>query len=141
MDNGTTAMTGHQGHPGTGISASLTRVTKVDLESLVRGIGIDDVSVVSAFDLKEITSAVKNNLQSGKPSVVIVRGACPTHIRTKGTPYQVDSEKCIGCHMCLRLGCPVMQITGDTVAINIENCTGCGVCAQICPVKCIKVIS
>ena len=141
MDNGTTAMTGHQGHPGTGISAAQTQVTQVDLESLVRGIGIDDVSVVSAFDLKEINTAVKNSVQSQKPSVVIIRGACPTHIRTKGTPYQVDSEKCTGCHMCLRLGCPAIRVTGDTVAIDTESCTGCGVCAQICPVKCIQVIS
>ncbi|HEY93775.1 MAG TPA: indolepyruvate ferredoxin oxidoreductase subunit alpha [Dehalococcoidia bacterium] len=141
MDNGTTAMTGHQGHPGTGISATQRQVTQVDLESLVRGIGIDDVSVVGAFDLKEINSAVKNSVQSEKPSVVIVRGACPTHIRIKSTPYQVDTEKCTGCHMCLRLGCPAMRITGDTVAIDTESCTGCSVCAQICPVKCIQVVS
>ncbi|MFC1946285.1 indolepyruvate ferredoxin oxidoreductase subunit alpha [Chloroflexota bacterium] len=141
MDNGTTAMTGHQGHPGTGISATQTQVTQVDLESLVRGIGIDDVSVVSAFDLKEINTAVKNSVKNNKPSVVIVRGACPTHIRIKGIPYQVDSEKCTGCHMCLRLGCPAIQITGDTVDIDTESCTGCGVCAQICPVKCIQVVS
>jgi indolepyruvate ferredoxin oxidoreductase, alpha subunit len=141
MDNGTTAMTGHQGHPGTGISASQTQVTKVDLESLVRGMGIDDVSVVNAFDLKEITSAVKNSVQSGKTSVVIIRGACPTHIRIEGTPYQVDSEKCTGCHMCLRLGCPALLVTGDTVAIDTESCTGCGVCTGICPVKCIQVLS
>ena len=141
MDNGTTAMTGHQGHPGTGLSASQTQITKVDLESLVHGIGIDDVSIVSAFDLKEINTAVKNSIKSGKPSVVIIRGACPTHIRTKDTPYQVDVEKCTGCHMCLRLGCPALRITGDTVAIDTESCTGCGVCAQICPVKCIQVMS
>jgi indolepyruvate ferredoxin oxidoreductase alpha subunit len=141
MDNGTTAMTGHQGHPGTGISASQTQVTKVDLESLVRGIGIDDVSVVSAFDLKEINTAVKNSVQSGKPSVVIIRGACPTHIRIKGIPYRVDNEKCTGCHMCLRLGCPALRVTGDTVVIDTESCTGCGVCAQVCPVKCIQELS
>jgi len=140
LDNGTTAMTGHQGHPGTGISASQMQVAKVDLESLVRGIGIDEVTVVSAFDLKEINTAVKNSVQSQKPSVVIIRGACPTHIRTIDTPYQVDSEKCTGCHMCLRLGCPALRVTGDTVSIDTESCTGCGVCAQICPVKCIQVL-
>ena len=141
MDNGTTAMTGHQGHPGTGISASQTQITKIDLESLVRGIGIDDVCVVSAFNLKDINLAVKNSVQREKPSVVIIRGVCPTHIRTKGIPYQVDSEKCTGCHMCFRLGCPALRVTGDTVAIDSESCTGCSVCAQICPVKCIQELS
>ena len=141
MDNGTTAMTGHQGHPGTGISASQTQITKIDLESLVRGIGIDDVCVVSAFNLKDINLAVKNSVQREKPSVVIIRGVCPTHIRTKGIPYQVDSEKCTGSHMCFRLGCPALRVTGDTVAIDSESCTGCSVCAQICPVKCIQELS
>ena len=141
MDNGTTAMTGHQGHPGTGLSATQTQVTHVELESLVRGIGIDEVSVASAFDLKEITTAVKSSIKSEKPSVVIIRGACPTHIRTKDIPYQVDSEKCTGCHMCLRLGCPALRVAGDTLVIDTESCTGCGVCAQICPVTCIQVIS
>jgi indolepyruvate ferredoxin oxidoreductase alpha subunit len=137
MDNRTTAMTGHQGHPGTGISASNTQVTLVDLEKLIKGIGVDDVSVVSAFDPDAIKSEVKRSVESNNPSVVIVRGDCPTHIRKKDTPYRVYTENCVNCQQCLKLGCPALLIGEDTVIIDTESCTGCGVCAQICPKKCI----
>ncbi|MFC1953343.1 indolepyruvate ferredoxin oxidoreductase subunit alpha [Chloroflexota bacterium] len=140
LDNGTTAMTGHQGHPGTGISTAQKQITKVDLESLIRGLGINEVSVINAFDLPAITSKIKDSIQSNKPSVVIVRGACPTHIKEKRTPYKIDEDKCTDCHICLRLGCPAIQITGDKVTIEIESCTGCGVCAYVCPIKSIKEI-
>jgi len=137
MDNETTAMTGHQGHPGTGISASKTKVNRVNLERLIRGIGIDDLQVVSAFNLKDIKTAVSKALQSDTPSVVIVRGDCPNNVRVKKTPYQVDAETCINCHACLRLGCPALRIGNDSVFIDTESCIGCGVCAQVCPKKCI----
>jgi indolepyruvate ferredoxin oxidoreductase, alpha subunit len=137
MDNGTTAMTGHQGHPGTGISAAKTRVRSVDLEKLVKGIGIEDVSVVSAFDLVAIKSSLKKAIKNANPSVVIIRGDCPTNVRTKKTPFKVVTDKCVNCQTCLRLGCPALRISDDAVYIDDESCTGCGVCAQICPKNCI----
>ena len=76
LDNGTTAMTGHQDHPGTGVSAQGRKTQKVELESLVRGIGVKDVKVVDAFDLKALRESVKSSLDSPELSVIIVRGAC-----------------------------------------------------------------
>jgi len=137
MDNKTTAMTGHQGHPGTGVAASKTKAGRIDLEKLVRGIGIDDVQVASAFDLKTIKTAVSQALQHKNPSVVIIRGDCPNNTRIKKTPYQVDGDKCVNCHACLSLGCPAFRVEDTSVSIDIESCIGCGVCAQICPKKCI----
>jgi indolepyruvate ferredoxin oxidoreductase alpha subunit len=133
MDNETTAMTGHQGHPGTGISARKTKTQKVDLETLVRGIGINDVNVVSAFNLKAIKTTLSRSLENDEPSVVIIRGACPTHVKVSGTPFKVDIEKCTGCFACLRLGCPALFIAGEKVKIDNGTCVGCGVCAQLCP--------
>ena len=133
LDNGTTAMTGHQGHPGTGISAKGAKTQAVELESLVKGCGVRDVTVVDAFDLKTIESNIKQAVANNEPSVIIVRGSCPLHTRAKSTPYKVDEDECIGCFDCLDVGCPAISILEDEAVIDSEACTGCGVCAQICP--------
>jgi indolepyruvate ferredoxin oxidoreductase alpha subunit len=133
LDNGTTAMTGHQGHPGTGISAKGAKTQAVELESLVKGCGVRDVNVVDAFDLETIETTIKKSVANNEPSVIIVRGPCPLHTRAKGTPYKVDEDECSGCFDCLDVGCPAISILEDKAVIDSEVCTGCGVCAQICP--------
>ena len=49
LDNRTTAMTGHQGHPGTGLHADRSSGPAVDIDALCRGIGVP-VTTVDAFD-------------------------------------------------------------------------------------------
>ncbi|TET74505.1 MAG: indolepyruvate ferredoxin oxidoreductase subunit alpha [Dehalococcoidia bacterium] len=137
LDNGTTAMTGHQGHPGTGISARGTETQAVELELLVRGIGVKDVNVVDAFDLDAIESTIRRSLETDGPSVVIARGPCPLYDKTKGTPFEVDTEECTGCYDCLDIGCPAISISEDMAQIDASMCTGCGVCAQVCPQEAI----
>jgi indolepyruvate ferredoxin oxidoreductase alpha subunit len=135
LDNETTAMTGHQGHPGTGISATGTKTQAVDLESLVRGIGIKDVNVVDAFDLEAIQSTIKRSVKNDEPSVIIARGPCMLSVKTKGAPFEVDIEECVSCFDCLDIGCPAISILEDKACIDADICVGtmCGVCAQICP--------
>jgi indolepyruvate ferredoxin oxidoreductase, alpha subunit len=132
LDNETTAMTGHQGHPGTGLSARGEKGGRVELESLVRGIGIEDVNVVSAFDVATLEATIKRCISSNAPSVIISRGACQLAVRAKNTPYEVDADLCVGCFDCMDLGCPALFISGDVVRIDAEACSGCGVCAQVC---------
>ena len=135
LDNGTTAMTGHQGHPGTGISATGAKTQAVELESLVKGIGIKDVNVVDAFDLKAIEATIRRSVDNDEPSVIIARGPCPLSVKTTGTPFEVDTEECIGCLDCLDIGCPAITISEDVACIDADMCVGtaCGVCAQVCP--------
>jgi indolepyruvate ferredoxin oxidoreductase alpha subunit len=139
LDNKTTAMTGHQDHPGTGISAKGAKTRAVSLEMLVQGIGVNDVNVVSAFELAAIESTISRCVESDEPSVIIVRGDCPLRIRTSGTPFEVDREKCDSCYACLRIGCPAISVSEDKGFIDASLCvgSGCSICSQACPQKAI----
>ena len=138
LDNNTTAMTGHQGHPGTGISARGEKATAVDIEALVRGMGIADVNVVNSFNLKSIETTIKKCVANPAPSVIIVRGACPLATKKKGKPLAVDADVCSGCIDCMKIGCPAITIADNLAMIDAEACGGCGVCTQVCPNEAIS---
>ena len=139
LDNGTTAMTGHQEHPGTGISAQGQEMQKVELEPLVRGIGVRDVSVVDAFNIKELRSRVRSALEKPELSVIIVRGACAVRLPKRGEPRAIDTDTCNLCGACLLLGCSAIQKTDERFHIEASLCVGdsCAVCQQICPKQAI----
>ena len=139
LDNGTTAMTGHQEHPGTGISAQGKETRAVELEKLVRGIGVTDVQMVDAFDVKALRSSVRNAIDSPTLSVIIVRGACSVHVPRRSDPRAIDTEKCNRCGICLLIGCAAIQSDDEKVYIDATLCVGdaCTICQQICPQKAI----
>ncbi|MFH1925114.1 MAG: indolepyruvate ferredoxin oxidoreductase subunit alpha [Chloroflexota bacterium] len=139
LDNGTTAMTGHQEHPGTGISAQGKETGKVELEQLVRGIGVKDVRVVDAFDMKTLRSSVRTAIEKPELSVIIVRGACSVRLPKRGEPRAIDMDICNLCGACLLLGCSAIQKTDEQIHIEPSLCVGdtCAVCQQICPKQAI----
>jgi indolepyruvate ferredoxin oxidoreductase alpha subunit len=141
LDNRTTAMTGHQEHPGTGITAQGKETYAVDIESLCRGIGVRDVKVINAFDMKALRAGVKDSLDRPEVSVIIVRGACAMQVRKRANPRKVNIELCSQCDTCLKLGCPAIQSADGQVFIEPTLCAGdiCTVCEQICPKKAISV--
>jgi len=140
-DNSTTAMTGHQEHPGTGISVQGRAGGKVVLENVVKGVGVKNVAVVDSFNIKEIRTAVKSALDSSELSVVIVRGACVVHVPKHGETQIIDTRRCNQCGICLLVGCPAIQTTGKQPVIDATMCTGCTVCAQVCPKQAIGPVS
>ena len=135
LDNGTTAMTGHQEHPATGVSAQGKPAGSVKIEEVVRGVGVKNVRVVDAFDLKALRASLRESLDVPELSVVIVRGDCVTRVRKRGTPSVVDVEKCNQCGTCLLLGCSAIQTVDGRVQIDPSLCVGgvCGICRQLCP--------
>ena len=135
LDNGTTAMTGHQDHPGTGVSAQGKPSGSVRIEDIVQGIGVKNVKVLDAFSLKELRAAMRESLEKPELSVLIVRGDCVTRVRKRATPNTVDQEKCNQCESCLLLGCSAIQSDSGKVTIDPSLCVGsvCGVCVQVCP--------
>ena len=143
LDNGTTAMTGHQDHPGTGISAQGKKTKAVELERLVRGVGVEDVKVVDAFDMKALRASAKSSVGSSELSVIIVRGNCPMRVRTQSEPRAIDVERCDGCETCLRIGCLAIQRENGQVYIDPALCVGdaCTICQQLCPKQAIVPLS
>jgi indolepyruvate ferredoxin oxidoreductase alpha subunit len=141
LDNRTTAMTGHQEHPGTGVSAQGKETFAVDIESLCRGIGVKDVKVINAFDMKALRAGVRDSLARPEVSVIIVRGACAVQVRQRANPRKVNAELCTQCGVCLNLGCPAIQSVDGQVFIEPTLCAGdiCTICEQLCPKKAIGV--
>ncbi len=142
LDNQITAMTGHQDHPGTGKTLQNVETVKVDLEKLVRGIGIEDVYVVDAYDLKAVEQAARVALAGKRPAVVIARRPCALMVKAKGPELVVNAERCNGCALCLRTGCPALiRVSEKLVRIDPLLCTGCAVCQQVCARGAILVAS
>lgn len=143
LDNNTTAMTGHQNHPGTGISAQGKKTKAVELERLVRGIGVEDVKVVDAFNIKALRAAVRDSLTKPELSVIIVRGTCSMRLRERSGQRAIDAEKCDDCGVCLSLGCPAIQKLDGRLYIDTSLCAGdaCTICEQLCPRKAISPLS
>jgi len=139
LDNGTTAMTGHQDHPGSGISAQGATTQKVDIAKVVEGAGVKNVQVVNAFDMKSVRSAIRSALDSEQLSVVIVRGKCAVTNKVRQNNRRVDQDACNDCGICLMIGCPAIQKREGRVYIEAGTCMGdaCGICQQICPKKAI----
>ena len=141
LDNQTTAMTGHQPHPGSSEDGMGDKAPTLDIERVIRGCGVDWVEVVDPFDVKKTIDTIKNAIAHKGIAVVIARRACAllevAELREKGVKiekYHVERAKCKKCKRCINMfACPAMYIEPDgTVAINDTLCVGCGVCAQVC---------
>lgn len=134
LDNRTTAMTGFQEHPGTGFTLQKDPTSKVDIEALVRSLGIENVVVVDPYDLDETTKVVREEMAREAPSVIISRRPCVLRDKeaSHGRPFRVDPDSCNLCGLCMGLACPALVKRGDRIMILEEACTGCSVCAQVC---------
>ena len=149
LDNSTTAMTGHQPHPGTGVTMMGQIVEKISIEKILEAIGVSPVITVDPFDQKAAVEAVKTASESKGVSAIIFKAPCISIAAKVGCklpgPRTVDTEKCIGCRKCINeLGCPALSVAGPStgsrtakikklVEIDKSLCTGCGLCSQVCP--------
>ena len=133
LDNSTTGMTGHQQNPTTGKNLRGDPAGKIDLETLCRAMGIRRVRVVDPYDLKATEEVVTEELAAPEPSVIITRRPCVLLKSVeKHPPYQVEPDKCKGCKMCMRIGCPAISWKDKKAVIDPTQCVGCGVCEQLC---------
>ena len=139
MDNGTTAMTGHQIHPGVNTESMGIERTRISIENVVRGLGVKDVHVVKPYKLKKTMESIQKAMEYDGISVIISEELCPLFAKAtkqfkKSKPFRVNHDKCKNHRDCLNLlACPAMYLEGDRVEIDKNACIGCAVCAQVCP--------
>ena len=139
VDNSITGMTGHQQNPTTGFNLKGDPCAKIDLETLCHAVGIKRVRVIDPYDLKQCDEVLKEELSANEPSVIISRRPCALlkYVKHKA-PLAVETDKCIGCKACMKIGCPAISMDGGKAKIDPTLCVGCGVCAQLCKVGALK---
>jgi len=146
MDNSTTAMTGHQDHPGIETTLMGEKVKKVDIYGLVKAMGVEKILKVNAFDVKAMEMALKECTSFKGTAVLIAEAECVFISKDPQPAYGVDLDLCTACGICSRMGCPaivkvnaVHEKTGKRkTGIDPVLCTGCDVCRQVCPTGAIK---
>ncbi len=137
LDNSTTAMTGHQPHPGTGRNLMKTPVEKISIEKILLAVGAEKVVTVDPLDLDLAVATVKECAELKGVKAIIFKSPCVAITKPDRT-MRVDSGKCIGCLRCIReIGCPALSPQGGMAVINENLCTGCGLCRKLCPVDAI----
>lgn len=136
LDNSTTAMTGHQPHPGTGVTMMGDVAEKVSIPKILEAVGVADIQIVDPLDLKAAVEAAKHAYTVKGVSAIIYKSPCIAVTKPQGT--MAIGEKCVRCKKCITaLGCPAIYRDGEAVKIDASLCTGCGLCAQVCPVGAI----
>ena len=150
LDNSTTAMTGHQPHPGTGITMMGEVVEKISIQKILEAIGVSPIIQVDPFDHAAAVDAVKKASEAPGVSAIIFKSPCISIAAKVGYKFPdaktVDAQKCIGCRKCINeLGCPALSVSTtknekgkNLVEIDRTLCTGCSLCAQVCPAAAIK---
>jgi len=141
MDNGTTAMTGHQDNPGTAWSLHGKGVPHIEFKPLLHAMGVEKVVEVNAFDVAEVEAGLKECLEYDGPSVLITKGLCVFISRDPQPSHIVDTDTCVACGECFKLGCPAIVKSDEhnrktakaKASIDPILCTGCDICRQVCP--------
>lgn len=135
LDNHITGMTGHQDNPGSGYNLRGEVAESVKIEDVLRGCGYKNIIIVDPQDLKAVEKAADEALASEERAAIICRRPC---LLIKRNPLEkslctVDTDKCVGCKSCLRVGCPALMMKDKKATIDPTQCVGCTVCAQVCP--------
>ncbi|MCP4424498.1 MAG: indolepyruvate ferredoxin oxidoreductase subunit alpha [Chloroflexi bacterium] len=141
LDNSTTGMTGAQPHAATGQNVSGQEAPKLNLVSLCKAAGVENVTVVDTWQRKEITKTIRKAVNHKGPAVVIAQGPCvqlPEMKYRDIPPYTVIEELCTQCDACFKVWCPAIKRTNLNFPVIAGNeCTSCTVCAQVCPTEAI----
>ncbi len=149
LDNGTTAMTGHQPTPASGRTLDGKPVPSVTIPDLVRACGVGFVEEVDPYNFKGTVAALKKagrfaESEGGTVAVVVIKRPCLMDRGQAQDWTRIEpsvGEECEGCHFCIEhFECPALVSTGDKQPIQIDRslCSGCGVCVHACPRKAIK---
>nr|WP_319392966.1 indolepyruvate ferredoxin oxidoreductase subunit alpha [uncultured Desulfobacter sp.] len=143
LENGITAMTGHQPHPGVDMELmGMEGYGRVNIENLVKALGVEHVSVIKPFKVKKSIETIKEAMAFDGVSVVISQEPCILWAKSiklkKSRAFEV-TDKCTDHKECINgIACPSFYIEEGRVKIDADTCVGCALCAQICPDNAIR---
>lgn len=151
LDNATTAMTGSQPHPGTGVTLMGPRRAPVSIERVLQAVGFECIVHADPLDLDASVAAAAEALAFEGPSAILFESPCVQLVRP-GAPAAVDADACTGCKKCItEIGCPGIGFDGDArgpksgergqAFVDASLCNGCGLCVQVCPFDALRVPS
>ena len=146
VDNRTTGMTGHQGHPGTGKTLQGNKHEEVSIANVAKALGVHHVYEVDARNLKKMEQTIRQAINLDEPVVVVAQTVCVFVSSHNREAYKIILENCNGCTLCFRIGCPAIskseerdQKTDRPKAwIDPVMCTGCGLCLDVCARQAIE---
>lgn len=139
LDNSTTAMTGHQPHPGIGRTMMGDVSEKISIERILEAIGLTSVRIVDPLDLRASVRAVQAAADETGVRAIIFRSPCVALF--KGSTPRLTTYNCIGCQTCIReIGCPALSMQDDRCIIDTSLCNGCGLCEQVCVAQAIEEV-
>jgi indolepyruvate ferredoxin oxidoreductase alpha subunit len=143
MDNSWVAMTGHQPSPSAGINLEGGQIPHVDIESILKSLGVPWIRKGNPFKPQELKKLIKEAITVEGLKAILVEGECTIQTQRrkrlynqgKDIPFEIDLEKCIQCGICFfNFGCPaiVTDEKAENFRIQREICIGCGACVEIC---------
>ena len=143
LDNGWTGMTGMQINPGTAQEYQKHDWKHMDIESVVRGMGVKNLWVVDAYDIDGVAKATEEAIKTKGLKVILSRRECKIQADRHGVKkyynVAVDEKKCVGCKMCIKVsGCSALELVDKKIRIDASQCNGCGVCTYTCPTKALR---
>lgn len=122
LDNETTAMTGGQNHPGTGITLKGKKTKAINFEKLCKAIGVSSVEIVDPYNLDRVKDAILKAKEINGVSVVISKRKCILIDKESiKKSLKIDEEKCKICGICLKLGCPAIISVSEDEMARIEK--------------------
>jgi len=137
LDNSASALTGQQPHPGSGMTMMGSDKSGIDIEAVLRSLGLSYVKTIDPMMLDEAIAAVRAAADVKGVRAIVFKSPCAAI--AKPTKKFYVSGSCVACKKCIReLGCPAILIYDDVVRIDSSICNGCGLCAQICQIHTIK---
>ena len=149
LDNATTAMTGSQPHPGTGVTLMGPKRKPISIERVLEALGMECIVRANPLDLQQSIDAAKKAIDFEGPSALLFESPCVQLFKPEA-PVVLDAQRCTGCKKCItEIGCPGIGFDADArgpksgqrgqAFIDPSQCNGCGLCTQVCPFDCIQV--
>ena len=149
LDNATTAMTGSQPHPGTGVTLMGPKRKPIPIERVLEALGMECIVHANPLDLQQSIDAAKKAIDFEGPSAILFESPCVQLFKPEA-PVVLDAQRCTGCKKCItEIGCPGIGFDADArgpksgqrgkAFIDPGQCNGCGLCTQVCPFDCIQV--